>query len=92
MFGRYDDDWNDEETIRTYLFTSREFNKNGNPVISYEFEGTSEEVGHEAYTWAFNNGLDHCLVYELVEYGQLVPMAEDNNDSAIDRWLWSEDM
>ena len=81
MFGRYDDDWNDEETIRQYVFTNERHKE------MVEFEGVAEDCKKAAMSTMLVNRWDCVYVYEMTEYGQLIA-----DDSGEREFFWSEDM
>ena len=81
MFGRYDDDWNDEETIRQYVFT------NDKHKDFVEFEGTSEDCRKAGFAQMVTKKWKCGYVYEMTEYGQLIPDEKGEHE-----FFWTEDM
>ena len=91
MFGRYDGDWDDEETKRTYLLADRKiFNAEEFPIRE-EVECVPADVKHSVNRFRNIHRLDVVYVLELVEQAQWVPNITDSG-VAWSTWMYLEDI
>jgi len=84
MFGRYSGDWDDEENLRTYLFTDRNYADRSKHCVRKEVECLPSEAKNLLVSWVLEHDLEYAYCFELVEQAMWVPSETFAFDGAED--------